>query len=795
MRRVLLKKPVLASAVLLALSSVALGATVKGRLTDDLGKPLAGAQVSVPALQKGGVTAADGSYSLDVPDGNYVLQFKLADYGTVNRSVSVAATGATLDVVLKQNVIEVAPITITATAQPAAALTTPASVSVVQGRALEKQAKQSVMSAIQDEPGVNMIGEGPTVVKPEIRGLNSQDIVVVQDGIRNEVLQWGNEHAPEIDPMSTDRIEVMRGANSLLYGSDALGGVISVSHPELPNAKLGAGPLAGRVTADAQSVNNSVGTGALLSGAQGDWGWRANLSQRQSGNYMTATQGVVPNTGEQEVAGDGELGVRKDWGNLSFEYGRFNKRVELQNGFVYPTPLADDEYQVLGHDKGSVHANILTDLARVELIAGYDRANRNEYDHQSNLDPNGSLITDAPSNGEIPHLHWIQSNFTGDVKAHLAPMGPFNGTVGVQGSRRIEQSIGETHLTPGYNENSIGEYLFEEVPLDRFTFTFGVRSDQTHYAVGADSLIGIDPDNGLDYRTATGSPVTTPTVGKQSLNYTALSGAIGAVYHVTDPLAFAVNFGRGYRNPIPFELFAYGVHEGTGQFLIGNPNLQPETSWDSDASVRWSSDRIKAEVGVFRNYIHNYIYSTYTNLFYDGANNFTTANGAGFLPVARSAQANATIQGADFVVTGAATDWLTLKGGGNLVRGYNDNTSDATLPNYNLPHVPADNLRVGAEVHEKQLGTMSNPYFGVESKMYRPQRRTGPEEIATPGYMLLNLTTGTEFVVMNNRLSVDAGVDNLLNKGYIDFNSILKEFNIENPGRNVYVKVTVPFGS
>ncbi len=762
MRRAMSKTSVFASAFLLALSSSARAAALKGRLTDEADKPFAGVRVSVPALQRGAVTASDGSFSLDVPAGSYELQFRAADYGTETRKVAVTDSGAVVEVKLRQTPIEVAPITITAAAAPSDAGKTPASVSVVEGRKLDKVRGQSVISSIQDEPGVNMIPEGPTVVKPIIRGLNSQEIVVVEDGLRSEALQWGNEHAPEIDSQGVARIEVMRGANSLLYGSDAVGGVISVSRPELPNAKLGDGALQGRVNADVQSVNRSLGQSAMLAGAQGDWGWRANLSQRQSGNFMTP-HGEVPNTGASEVSGDGAVGVRKDWGTVTADYGRFDKRVELQNGNVYPSaPLSDTEYQVLHHDKGSVHLNVPTGLARLELVAGYDRANRSEYDSPQ-----------APD--AIAHLHWIETSYTADAKAHLLPLGPFQGTLGVSGTRRVEQSIGDVHLTPGYNENSVGEYLFEAAEFGRFDVTAGLRGDQSSYGIGADAKIGIDPDHTLN------SP---HPVAKQQLNYSAVSGAVGGVYHIDDSLSAAVNVSRGYRNPVPFELFAYGVHEGAGVFQIGNPNLKPETSFNTDAALRWASPRLKAELGVFRNRIHDYIYGSYNGV-------IDPATG---LPQVVSSQADATIQGADFAVTGEAADWLTLKAVGNLVRGYND-TYNAGIPDHNIPHVPADDLKVGAEFHAKQLGSFVDPYFGLESKLVRPQSRTGPEEIATPGYALFGLKTGAEFLVMNNRMSVDAGVDNLLNKGYIDYNSILKEFNIQDPGRNVYVRVSVPFGS
>ena len=139
-------------------------------------------------------------------------------------------------------------------------------------------------------------------------------------------------------------------------------------------------------------------------------------------------------------------------------------------------------------------------------------------------------------------------------------------------------------------------------------------------------------------------------------------------------------------------------------------------------------------------------------------------------------------------------DWLTLKGGFNVVRGYN-NSTDRSLDNHNIPHVPADNMRFGAEVHRKHLGDFLNPYFGFDERLTQSQRREAPGDTPTPGYALLDLHTGSEFLVMNNRMTVDAGVENLLDKTYIDYNSILKPFNIPNPGRNVFVKVSVPFGS
>jgi iron complex outermembrane receptor protein len=782
----------LATAALIAAASVpADAATLSGTLTDDAGKPLPGARVTVPALKKGVLTDANGKYALDVPAGGYAVEFDKDQYGGTSKQIQVPGAGATADVSLKSAApIELAPITITAAPKPATTFNSPSSVSVVEGRQMDRARGQSVMSAIQDVPGVNMEDEGPTVVKPVINGMQGQDLVIARDGVREEFIQWGNEHAPEIDSMSSDIIEVLRGPNSLMYGSDAIGGVISIRQPDLPNAALGSGPLSGKIMADVHSVNDSVGQAAMLQGAEGDWGWRTDLSARNAGNFSTPDEGVIPNTAEHETSGDGTLELRKSWGDVTANASRFDKNVQLQNGFVYPNPLLDTEYQVLIHDHGTLKANILTDYARWELIAGYDRSDRTEYNGQAGYG-NGAPTTQVGDVGDIS-AHWIETSYTADVKAHLEPMGPFQGTLGFSGERRVEQQLTpDTHLTPGYNLDGAGEYLYEELPLGNWTFSAGIRADQDHYSIDN------DPEVGAGSPTALPPP---PGVQGGSLNYSAVTGAIGGVYHITDPLAFALNVGRGFRNPVPFELYGYGVHEGAGVFQIGDSGLKPEVSLNTNAELRWQSDAVKGTVGVFRNYIQDYIYGSYANLGTSpqcaaGSGYIYDSTVGGCLPVVKETQANATIQGVDYAVRGAAADWLTLSSEGNLVRGYNDSGDASLNGNVWIPHVPADNIKFGAELHEKSLGVMKNPYFGADLKLTAPQRRASPNELSTAGYGVVGLHTGAEFAVLGNRTTLDAGVDNLLNQGYIDYNSILKDFNIENPGRDIYVKLTVPFGS
>ena len=749
---------IFALACLAALVRGAGAATLTGSLTDDGGKPLAGARVAIPALKKGAVTDKDGKFSIDgVPDGDYAVEFRKTDYATLSRQAKITESGAPLAATMHESVIDVAPITITAKPQAASTLTTASSVDVVEGRQLDRKRGQNVMDSIKNEPGVDMLTTGATLSRPVVEGLSEQNVVMIEDGVRHEVQPWGIEHAPEIDSLSTSRIEVLRGPASLLYGSDALGGVISVFKPDLPSTALGDGPLSGRVLTTYDSVNKSVGTGVVAQGAQGDWGYRADMSQRESGNEYTP-QGIIANTGAHELNGDATVGVKKDWGALSFDYGHFTKYVELQE----TSDGSDTEFQKLDHDKASVKATILTAPFRYDISAGYDRANRREFQANDTFD------------AATPIVDWIQNNYFLDIKAHHAPLGPLEGTIGLTGWLRDQTSAGPQPLIPSFGENTIGEFVYEELPVGPVSFSAGLRADQTAFNI---------------QQTATdlsGSHV----VPKQSLNYSAVTGALGGIWHITEPLAFAVNVGRGYRNPIPFELFAYGVHEGTGRFEIGNPGLKAETSLNTDASIRYASGRVHGELMAYHNTIDNFIYSAPASAAAVAAVNTAGDNPDGD-PVFQQTQGRAVIEGASLSGDVAATGILLLNGGLDVTRGRNTSIGQP------LPIIPADRIRFGAELHDKTLGPIVSPYVGANVKYVYGQTRTEQDFPSNPvnSYALMGLSLGGAFNAGVSRLTVDAGVDNVLNTGYQDVLNVYRAFGIEMPGRNYFVKVGIPFGS
>lgn len=317
------------------------------------------------------------------------------------------------------------------------------------------------------------------------------------------------------------------------------------------------------------------------------------------------------------------------------------------------------------------------------------------------------------------------------------------------------QSVAEEELIPDFNGTNFAGFIYEELNLGRVNFTGGIRNDARTLDVQASDLLAIE---------------------EQARGYSTASGTLGAVWRAATPWALAVNVGRGWRAPTAFELFVDGVHEGTVRYEIGDSQLDSEQSLNVDFSVRYIGPCVHGEIAVFQNSIDKFIYLQPTQ---------DVDHESGYAKYHHQ-QADATLQGGEFVFEGQAASWLVLTGGGNLVRGTNTKTS------YPLPLMPADRLRIGAKFIQPRVWKLINPFCFAEIVMTANADRVDTEESRTGGYSLFNIGMGGEFSVGNSRATVDLVADNLFNKSYRDHLSRYKEYAL-NPGRNVTLKFGLPF--
>jgi iron complex outermembrane recepter protein len=712
--------------------------TLSGIVTDTSGAPLAQVRVTVLEARRTTTTDPEGRYTLpNLPSGTYGVAFALVGYAPQVRHVSLGESDLTLDVVLRPTLIELPELQVTASPLATTSLTSPQPVSLLAGEELQANRAPSLGETINALPGVRSFSTGSGVGKPVIRGLSSNRVLVLADGQRLESQQWGDEHGPQVEAGEAERIEVIRGPASVLYGSDALGGVVNVVTPPLPDA-IGRQPFVdGRVLAS-YSTNNEQPDGTLtVEGGSGALGFRGSFTGRRSGDVSTPA-GELFNSGGRTLNGSGTVGYRGGFGSVSASYTRRDERVE-----IHEDPAEDPEatpFQRIAEDRVHLGASLAAGASHFDLDLGYERNRRREFEE-----------ADA---AEVA-LGLLANTYTAGVRLHHEPIGPFAGIVGVAGLRNEFGKFGEETLIPENAYNNLGLYAFEQAEVGRWNFSLGARYDYRRLTVEDDEELG---------------------VVAQKRSYNSVTGNVGVLYRVAEPVALVLNVGRGYRAPTAFDLFSNGVHEGTVRFERGDSTLENETSVNTDLAVRVQTNDLSAEAGVFANYINDFIFPNPTG-------ELDPESG---LQIFDITQGDARLTGFEAAVEYHATSLLHLRGTADYTRGQNTSTETP------LPFIPPFRATYSARLEGGESGWVQRPYFSVGGESNARQTRLGPEDFAPDGYTLVHLAGGFTVPAGGTSVAFDFQLRNALDKEYSSFLSRYKTYALD-PGRNFVVQVSTEF--
>ncbi|HEV8305654.1 MAG TPA: TonB-dependent receptor [Gemmatimonadales bacterium] len=709
--------------------------TVSGRVTSADGAALAEVQVAVPGARRSATTDADGRYTLTrLPGGTYAVSFVRIGYAPQVRRIALDTGDVTLDVVMKETRIELPALQVTATPNATSALESPQPTSVLGAADLQTARAASLGETISALAGVRSWSTGSGGIgKPVIRGLSSNRVLVLEDGQRTENQGWGDEHAPQIETADAERIEVIRGPASVLYGSDALGGVVNVVPAELPDA-IGRPGFATLGLSAGYATGNEQPEGTLqFAAASEGFGVRGSLTGRNSDDVRTPA-GRLFNSGNRAVGGAVNVGQRGAWGTVSATYAHRDERIE-----IHEDPAEDPTatpYQRIIEDRGRLAVNLPLGASRVEITAGYERNWRREFE-----------ASDAPDVA----LGLLARTHTADVHLHHAPWGQWVGIVGASGVRSQFDKSGAETLIPNNDATNVGVFAFEQRDLGRWHVSLGARYDHRRLNVEADTVLG---------------------VSAQQRTYHSLSGNLGLLFRATEQAALVLNVGRGFRAPSAFDLFANGVHEGTVQFLVGDSTLANETSLNSDLALRIQSDRVLAEAGVFLNLIDGFIYPRRT-----GA--VDTASG---FDVFQTVQGNARLSGFEASAEYHAATFLHLRAAADYVRGQNTSTDTP------LPWIPALRVTYAARFEGHGAGTLREPYLSVGGETNAKQTKLDPDDVAPDGYTLLHVGGGIQVRAGARLVSVDVTLRNVLDTEYASFLSRYKTYALD-PGRSLMIRV------
>lgn len=489
-------------------------------------------------------------------------------------------------------------VVVTGASRPIRIRENPVSIVAIPSAAIDRTVSSNIIDVlVKNTPGLNAVKTGPNISKPFIRGLGYNRVLTLYDGLRQEGQQWGDEHGIEADAYNIDRAEVIKGPASLLYGSDALAGVVSL-FPFLPSQKDSR--LHGKVLSEYQHNNGLVGSGLRLYYAGPQWLWVARGSWRVARNYTNHIDGPVYNTGFSEK-------------NLSFTAGRtFGKGYIRLNATLYDDlqgipdgsrdsatrqftmqvregagddlkhrPIVPDDrlysYTLSPLHQHIQHYRLYTDQhyelggSSLDAFAGFQQNIRREYSH--------------PAMPAQPGLYLRLNTLNYGIKwtSFSAPPWTSSGleyTVGANGMLQNNKSLNATDRPiPDYNLADLGLYIFGKWKYQRLTLTGGLRYD----------IRGLRGD----------------TLHR---NFTGLSASAGITWPVTEKIHLKANIARGYRSPNLTELASNGLDPGAHIIYLGNPDFLPEFSFQQDLGILGYFDWLTASVSFFNNSIQHYIY-------------------------------------------------------------------------------------------------------------------------------------------------------------------------------------------
>ena len=717
--------------------------TLAGQVVDTARHGVAGVSVSLVELHRTTATDASGRFQFAaVGSGRFTLVVSRIGYAPGVRPVQVPGA-APIEIVLAPTAFDLAAVTVTATRAPVDPLSSPLPAAMLQSTALAREYRVSLAHALESLAGVRALTTGGEIGKPVIRGLSGARVLVLGDGNRLEDYSWSDEDGPSIETRLADRVEVIRGPASVLYGSDALGGVVNVIPEDVPDARTPHTGPRGQFEVYGASNNHEFGSDLRSQGTAGGLGWLAGVVGRHSDALHTPA-GELENTGFTAFSGEGAVGTRGAWGKATLRFTHYGGEVHLLEADTAQNPPPPPP----AGEQGPVRK--LTD-DRVQFGATH---------------PAGGLLLEAK--GQFQR-HWLAEVVEGDTAsteqgfdlllnttsldllAHHGAGRRVAGTLGASAYYQNSATRGQEPLVPNARASGAAAYAYEQVSLsERWRLLAGAR---------------------VDLRRLTADSNTDLALSGERRHYTAWSGDVGLVFRPVERLAFSLNAGRAWRAPTLFELFTNGPHPGEARFEVGEATLEPEAGFNLDASIRWQSGRARAEVSAFRNRIAHYIYiaPTGTDTLVPGMPDS--------LPVYRYRQSDAVLDGGEVSLEVAATSALVLSARVDYVRG--ERQSD----HQPLPQIPPLRTKLGAEWRG------ANANGGLDVDLVARQRRLSPFDLGTAGYGLLDLYGGLDRHLGSRPLRIELQVRNALDTRYRDFLSRYKAFAL-NPGRNVVVRLS-----
>jgi len=595
-------------------------------------------------------------------------------------------------------------------------------------------------------PGIDMISKGSGVSKPVIRGLSMNDILVLSNGVRYENYQYSSHHPLGIDEGGIEDVEVIKGPASLLYGSDAIGGVINfIKEKPAPQNSI-AGDYTLNLFSNSLGMSNNLG----IKGATKNIFGGIRVGQKSTADYLMGGGDFVPNSRTQEQSVKTNAGYTGKLGTFNLFYDYNTQKL----GMVEEEPV--EQITERGRACEMYYQQLNTHLvsSRNKINAGTMK-----------LDINGAYqSTELAHIGEVSayEIQMRLATLTYETKLYLPADNNSEYILGVQGINQFNTNVHnrETKLLPdATSTNYSGFALLQHTFFETLKVQTGVRYDVKSLQT---DQIGL-PTNLSTYR---------PALDK---SYGSFSGSVGATFRYSEQLLIRANLASAYRTPNLAELTSNGQHET--RYEMGDATLVPEKSYEGDVSAHYHQENLIVDIAGFYNIIRDYLFISPTGE--------STLSG---LPIYRYMQQNSTLVGGEagvhFHPIGAK--WLHIETTFATVIGKQENGDY-------LPFIPAHKLNAEIRAEKDHLLFFNSAFVSVGSRTAFDQNKSAPDETATAGYTLFDLSLSGSIQTGKQHMILSLGANNLFDKKYVDHLSTLKEVNMFDPGRNITLSIKIPF--
>lgn len=770
--------------------------TLTGKVTDaKSGDALIGVNIYLPGLKRGASTDENGSFRIDnLPKIATSIEISYVGHESIIESIDLHKQ-KDYEFKMDESNAKISEVVVTGFTGNTLLKQTPAAMTFVSAQDLLQQSSSNIIDAIAKQPGISQVTTGAGISKPVIRGLGYNRVVVVNDGVRQEGQQWGDEHGIEIDDQSVNSVEILKGPASLMYGSDGLAGVINF----LPQPVLPEGKIQSNIFSEYQTNNGLLHYSVNNAGNKDGFIWNIRYSDKYAHAYKNKYDGYVYDSGYMEHALTGLLGINRSWGYSHLDLSYYNltpgivegDRDEETGQFVKPVDVDGVEeeaiatkgdfttykhqmpYQQIYHFKAVSNNSFVIGDGNLTAIVGYQQNRRQEFED----------VTDPDQYGLYFQLHTL----TYDFRYTFPELNGFKIVTGVNGMYQRSLNKGTEFLIPAYSLFDAGAFGMASRQYGKFNLSGGIRVDSRHDH--AYSLYTTDEDSGSDDLFERFKDFKKSFYG--------VSGSLGAAYQISKAWDMKLNVSRGFRAPNMSELGSNGAHEGTLRYEIGNSNLKAENSWQADWGLSYSSKVISGTVSLFANRINNYIF----------AHKLTDAEGNDIITdddvTYEYASGNAQLLGGEISIDIHPVERLHFENTFSYVNSIQLHQPDSTkyLPMTPAPRFTSD-IRYDLVRHGE---TLNNTYvsFGLETDLKQNHIYSAyGTETETPSYTLLNMAFGTDFmksgrrvatlVLTANNLTDKAYQNHLSRLKYGDVNTVTGREGVFNMGRSFGVKLQIP---